>query len=265
MLKIDISHDLERLIRDVDDLHRKHIPYATALALTRTAQAAKKAVEDELPRAFDRPTRWTMNSVFFKSAKKTRLEAKVWIKDETGKGIPATKYLGPQIFGGARHFKRFEKALQRVGILPPGMMAVPAAAAELDAYGNMSRGQIVKILSFFSAFSEVGYRANITDKRRKSMWKGSEKRGVRGFEYFALSKQTGKLPPGIYLRKNYSVGELDKVAHLQKGAAKPVLLFVRAATYRKRLRFFEIAEATAQAKLPRHFGEALAHAIATAK
>lgn len=258
MLTINLQQDINRLTRSLDDLTRKQVPFATALALTRTAQDVRKAIKDEFPRVFDRPTPWTMNSLFLKPATKKRQEARVWLKDYASKGIPATKYLGPQIFGGARNFKRFEKALQRVGILPPGMIAVPGDAAKLDAYGNMSRGQIIQLLSYFSAHSEVGYLANMSEKRRAALHKRNE-----GMEYFVLRTKWGKLPPGIYQRTKTQVA--GKRGPRMQSGVKPVLIFVKPADYKKRLPFFEVAERTVLMKLDRNFEMALEQAIASAR
>ena len=44
---------------------------------------------------FDRPTPYTLNSTFVSPATKTKLKAEVKLKDESAKGLPATKYLAP--------------------------------------------------------------------------------------------------------------------------------------------------------------------------
>src|SRR3546814_6873764 len=77
-------------------------------------------------------------------------------------------------------------ALQRVG-LPGDQYAFPAAGAELDAYGNMSRGQVVRLLSYLQAFGEQGYRANATARSRARTAKVSKASGyktINGVQYF---------------------------------------------------------------------------------
>lgn len=233
--------------RNISEAGRSQIPFATAVALTRTAQRIKEAEVAALPRVFDRPTPYTMNSLYTKAATKRQLEAEVWFKDRraTSKGTPATAYLIPNVHGGDRSRKRMEVALQRVGLLPAGMIAVPGEGATLDAYGNMSRGQIVQILSWLQAFGEQGYRANSTASTRARIAKGSVKRGVRGTEYFA-SRGPGHwfgargwkqgraqhLPAGVYRRTKFGFGQ----------SIKPVLMFVRAPVYRPRFDFYGIAD-----------------------
>ncbi|CAG2129195.1 hypothetical protein [Cupriavidus numazuensis] len=247
-----------------DQLGRQ-LPYALRVALNETAKQAKQRLVDEMARRFDRPTPYTLNSIWIAYATKDRLEAKVWVKDEAGKGTPAERYLGPEVIGGQRRQKRYERALQAAGVLPSGMYTVTGQAAQLDAFGNLSRGQIVQLLSYFRAFGEQGYRANMTDKRRTNLLKGKPKQGVRGFSYFALARQEGKLPPGIYQRMAYSTAESGRIAHLQRGGAKPVLLFVRQPAYRPIFPFFDLVRETVDANLVPNFQASAAHAMATAR
>lgn len=220
--------------------------FATVVALTRTAKAVKDAEVAEMARVFDRPTRYTLNALYVRPATMARPEASVGFKDFAGKGTPAWKYLGPQIEGGARRRKRFETSLARAGLLPQGMFAVPGDAADLDAYGNMARGQIVKILSDLKAFGEVGYVAN----RRG---RGNSRRRRRAERYFVGGFGRARpLPPGIYKR----VGD---------GPAVPVVAYVRAPRYRRRFDFFRIAERTVNATFQREFDRALASALRNAR
>lgn len=233
------------------------LEFAAALALTRTAQAVKAGLESEIDRVFDRPTRWTRGALFLQSAKKNRLEAKVWIKDGWGwKTTAPERWLRPQIYGGQREMKRFERALVARGIMPAGMYAIPASGAQLDAHGNMSRGQIVQIMSYFGAFGEQGYRANMTDKRKANLAKARGGKNARaGMAYFALQKPHGGLKPGVYQRLFLAHGR----------AVRPVLVFVKRAQYQQRLNFFGIGRRVADERLPDEFKKALAQALATAR
>lgn len=232
MLSIDVSADfkqVERMLRGMPGVVDK----AAAAALNDAAWSGKKAIEQEMAKVFDRPTSYTLNSLRVQKARSNRLVAKVWVKNklDAGKGTSPEDYLLPQVYGGKRSLKRFEKALQRKGILPVGMYAVPGEGAKLDSYGNMSRGQIVQIMSYFQSFGEQGYKANMNDKSRSRLARGSKNK--RGFAYFV--SPGWHLPRGIWQRVYTAFGT----------AVKPVLMFVRAPSYGKRLRFNEIAKATA--------------------
>jgi hypothetical protein len=73
--KINVTGDAPRLL---DNLVKK-IPFATALALTRTAQAGQAAVRENMAAAFILRNRFTQNQVRIAAAKKTDLEAAVYL------------------------------------------------------------------------------------------------------------------------------------------------------------------------------------------
>lgn len=211
--------------------------YALPMALTRTAQDAKDALRRELPVVFDRPTPFTMNSTYVRPASKSDPRAWVGFRDFAGKGTPASRYLLPNVEGGARRAKGSEVQLRAAGLLPAGYFAVPGEEAELDAYGNMRRGQVVKILSAVRAFGEQGYTAN---RSRTAASRGKR----RNETYFvAPPGNRSSLPPGIYRR--------------DAADPRPVIIFVKAPQYRPRFRFYEIVEKTVRARLPIRFAEAL--------
>jgi len=99
-----IKVTLEGAKRVTEELAKaeKQVKFAAAVALTRTAQIAKREVEAEMPKVFDRPTRWSLNSLRLIPAKKDRLVARVEMKNEADKSAPATKWLSPEIEGGPR-------------------------------------------------------------------------------------------------------------------------------------------------------------------
>ena len=229
------------------------ISRATAKTLSAIAKNVRDEVTAELPKVFDRPTPWTMRSLYWRGASvdKGRMTATVWFKDFAAKGTPADKYLRPQVLGGGRGQKRMERGLQQAGILPAGMMVVPGRSAKLDAYGNISRGQIVQILAYFRAFGEQGYAANMTDKRRKNLARDKVSRATgavrKGFSYFVLRQVHNGLPPGVYMRLQYG----------EQVVLRPILIFIRSANYRPRLAFYDIASKVADRDAARLMAGAL--------
>lgn len=240
MIKIT-AYGLTDQLAELTDLAQRQIPFATALALTRTAQDVKAALEAEMPKVFDRPTRWTLNSLRLIPARKDRLLARVWIKDEADKAAPATKWLAPEVYGGSRPDKRSEAMLRARGILPAGMAVVPGTGADLDQYGNIKRGQLTKALSGIRGFGETGYTANATGSRR-SQAKGNAR------SFFVLTK-AGK-PIGIARRTGRKREDLSMF-----------LAFVDKPNYRKTLDFFGIGERVAEQRLALHFEQAMAQAL----
>ncbi len=249
---ITLDIDASRLVGAFKELETGQARYAVARTLTATVQDAQKAENLEIKDSLDSPTPLTLNSTYIKSATKDRLQAEVGIKNFAGKGTPAAKYLEAQIQGGKRQTKRFERALQAAGVMPQGYRAVPGEAAQLDQYGNMSASFIVQLLAYFKAFPEMGYKANMTDKRKAALAKGNKK-GKVGVAYF--SARDGWLHPGIWAR--YSLGH--------GSAIKPVIMFVKDADYEVRFDFFYTAEnaikRTFDGHLKRYWDEAWSTAV----
>ncbi|MPS30645.1 MAG: hypothetical protein E2576_14335 [Alcaligenaceae bacterium] len=262
-MRVGYKTDLPSAVDYIDRAGRQ-VPYATALALSRTAAAIGEAITADIARVFDRPTPYTMSAVRVIRARKESLSARVDFKDASGKGISADRYLWPQVFGGERGLKRSEKALARIG-LPTGSYAIPAAGAEMDVYGNMSRGQIVRLLSYLQAFGEQGYRANSTTKSRARMAKvGTSQDGYRrinGVVYF-VSRGRGSmsgnrrqtLPAGIWAKTGTHGVDV-----------KPVLIATKQVEYRPLLEFYETADRVANERFEVEYASALDLALATAK
>jgi hypothetical protein len=175
------------------------------------------------------------------------------VKDEAAKAVPASKWLAPEIYGGQRNAKRFELRLRHAGILGANQYAIPGTAAKLDAYGNMSRGQIVAILSDLQAHFDP--KANSTAKSRKSRERRNSRKGKSGGVYFAITTRRGRLRPGIYERTSFGFGS----------SARPVLIFTdKAPTYSKRLKFIETAQDVMAKRYAGEFKDALREAVGTA-
>lgn len=247
MIAIKINNDFGSAKAWLKGVREKQIPFATALALTRTAQDVRKELRTEISRVFDRPTNFTLNSLYLQPAKKTNLEAKVWLRDNGFR----PHYLIPQIEGGARPQKRFEQRLVRIGVMTPNQRAVPAQGATLDSHGNMSRGQIVKILSQLGSAGFQGDYSTASNSRRSKAKRQKE-------AYFVASstiERTRHLHPGIYVR-------LQRTGY---SVIKPVLMFVNRATYRKRFDFYGVAQRVVAERWDSNFNQAMAQAVATAR
>jgi hypothetical protein len=254
VITINLRYDASRITGKLLSMS-KQARYATAVALTRTAKAVQQKETLEIKDVFDRPKPFTINSIYVKSATKNDLTAAAYIKDFAGKGVPASKYLKAEIKGGFRRQKKFERALTLVGAMPPGYFAVPGESAQMDAFGNIKPSQIVQILSFFRAFPEIGYKANMTDKGRDRLAKGSKRKGTLGFEYFVGAPADGKLPLGIWQRFFFGQGT----------AIRPVLIFVKSAQYQKLFDFEYVARKAVEKEFPKFMSQAYQEAIRTAR
>lgn len=223
----------------------KQVRYATAVALTRTGKEVEKDIQQTIPQTFDRPKPQTTKGTFIKKATPATLAATVGIKDRIA------AYLAPNIGASGktpRTYKNSEKMLRAARILPDGHYTVPGAGARLDQYGNMSRGQIVQILSYFRTFGNTAInskRMNATDKYRANLARKSS-------DYFVVPVAAAGLFPGIWQR-------------VSKQEIKPVLVFVNQPQYKAIYNFNEKAQRTVQRVFEQEFKYALAEALRTAR
>lgn len=225
---LDVAGDINAFVQRLDYVQRENIPFVTAYALTKTAQDIKDEAIDVMARVFDRPTRFTLNALSVRPATKRELQAVVAFKDGFG-SVPAWRYLGPEVDGGPRVKKGFERALERAGLLRADEFCVPARGAPLDAYGNLSGSLITQMLSGLGANPDP--LSNTTTK--------SKKRNPRRGTYFVLRGVKGA-PNGIYRRTGGK-------------ALQPLLLFVGQPRYRKRFPFYETAKTVFAQRFAVHF------------
>lgn len=231
------------------------VPFAAMVALNKTAEAGRVDVVGNMRRVFDRPTPWVLNSLRVKRATKTNLVAEVAFKDKNSVE-DSRSMIEPHVDGGQRRYKGMEARLFRAGLLPAGWSAVPGGGAKLDAYGNMSRGQISQMLNVLGTYTEAGY--NKADARtRARLAKGNEKKNVYGFVYWVNpvgGKRARHLQPGVYQRVTTAFGS----------SLKPVLIFVKRARYKKRLPFYQVVDKAAAKHFPMEFDKAFEAALKTA-
>ncbi|WP_275629062.1 hypothetical protein [Pseudomonas sp. 273] len=217
---------------------------ALAHALNHTANQANQALVAEIDDVFDRPTSFTRNAIRILHATAKRLEASLWVKDEkdnNSKAQAPEDWVAPQVFGGPRVDKASERNLRSKGILPKGMFIVPAEGARLDQYGNMSRGQMIQILSGLGALEYVAGATQNATQSARSLAKGHAQ------AFFVMKR--GKRPIGIGERRGENL--------------VMVLAFVRQPQYRERFRFFDVVRRIAEddALLEANIEKALALAM----
>ena len=207
------TEGIRELIAELGAMAQEQIPYATALTITSLAGKVQAAETGTIASVFDRPTPYAINSIFKTSATKTKLTAKVWLKDRsaTSKGNAATDYLAPQILGGTRNQKPFEYWLTRAAILPAGWVTVPGRGATINQYGNISQGQITQILSAMNATPDTYQNSRRLGRVYVILWK-----------------------PGTHI--------VDGIYKMVGGQPQCVLKFVRQANYKPLFKFYEVAE-----------------------
>ena len=231
---------------------QKELPTVMAKSLTFTADKVQRGLVGIMEHTFDRPTPYTLNSLKRTVATVNKQSSSVYFKDElsrTGGGSLPSEYLTPQIHGGSRIQKRFELALQHKGVLPRGWFAVPGDFAKIDQYGNISRGQIQELLSYFAAAEmTAGYTANMTAKKKARLKRGTKKK--QGFVYFAIPPGQQKAP-GIYKR----------LSSAWSAPAFSILIFVKSVKYKPRFDFYGDGQEIADREWRPIFDQALDSAL----
>lgn len=254
-LRLDIR--VENLDRVRDTLNKLSGPQARAAyakAINDTAYKVRREMQADMARSFDRVTPFIQRSPKVFAATADKLSASIAPTLDTrnrpgtgGKvGVDPQDVLQAQEFGGRRRDKRSEAALRRVGILPAGWQtAIPLNPypGSDDGRGNLRGAFLQQLLSYMQAYSEQGYRANMTDKRKAKL---RNQQGIGniaaktvykttlGVRYFvSYGRMRGHhLAPGIWAAKG--THDVD---------VKPVLMFVRTPTYQPRLSMERIAQA----------------------
>jgi hypothetical protein len=218
--------------RSLAGFSERRLNAAAATALTWTARDVRDGIRKELPQTFDRPTPFTLNQLTLKAATAAQPVAEVGFRERAD-------FLVPQVKGGGRRQKPFERALIQAGHMPAGRFAVPGPGAPLDQYGNIPRRLLGEILSHLQAHTGTRAKRNLSTERRL---RNAQKK--IGGKYFVIDGSRKGLAPGIW----------------RQGAAardvRPMLLFVRPPQYSARFNFDGIARDIAQRRLGPNFARA---------
>lgn len=130
--------------------HAKQVEWATIEALTKTAKRLKPIMTSEVDRIFDKPVEFTRKAFGFAPATREKPYADFFVKRRQA------KYLLPNIVGGGRRQKPFERGLAT----DTGVDAywAPGKGTRLTAAGNLEKEHIEAIarrLKKTGKFSDV--------------------------------------------------------------------------------------------------------------
>lgn len=236
------------MLRQLHGMTGQEAARAYAKALNDVGFEVRRAMQAEMREVFDRPTDYILRSARVKMATADRLSVTIEPAYMGGKGVDPQKILNAQSWGGRRSDKRSEVALRRAGILPTGLQtAIPTSPypGSDDGRGNLKGSFLVQIISYFQAFGEQGYRANMTDKRKRSIHKGTKR--AAGRRYFV---SYGAMRAGARLTAKGDPDE--RMQHLAPGIwaasgtggvdVRPVILFVKQGNYQPRLEMDKVAK-----------------------
>lgn len=234
-MKITVQTDsaaMRRLLQTAE----KQARFATAVALTRTAQEVRQDIPAGLDQVFDRPTPFTKRGTYIKPAKRDALVAEVGFREIQ------SRYLKLQAEGGT-----YQPG--PAGIRLPGNI-------QLNTFGNIPRGLVAKL----KAAADNGQLSSVIARRLGASGRRKDQRGK------ALQLFVGK-PQGDSW-KDAPMGIWRRVPGVAGGPGKlvPVIVFEDTpARYRKRLDLEAIAEPVVRRVFARHLAAALKQALATAR
>lgn len=248
---------IERVKAQLEALSGAQLREASAKALTDAGYQVKRDMQRELTQRFDRPTPFILRSpkVFPATPDKLQVSIAPTYQSQFGTtggkiGVDPQQVLQAQEFGGQRRDKRSEVALRRAGILPNGFqLTIPANPfpGSEDGYGNLKGPFLVQLISYFQAFGEQGYRANMTDKSRANLARGGTAARLAKVAGPQLGRRYivsyGKMRGGARITRK---GEPDmRASNLAPGiwavlgttgaVVKPVVMFVRKGAYKPRI------------------------------
>ncbi|MBB6320577.1 hypothetical protein [Paraburkholderia tropica] len=125
IIQLSVKADVDRIERSLDTFVRQQIPFATATALTALARQVQRAEVENLRTTFRNPSPFTLRSVRMTAARKTKLEATVFVMDQ------AAGYLIPYEDGGVHKL--------------PGPALFNPKDIDLNQYGQLGRGIMAKL------------------------------------------------------------------------------------------------------------------------
>lgn len=263
-LDIRLTRGSEKVIRALDRLSGPQLREALAKGLNDGGFALREDMQREMYERFDRPTDFIIKAPKVFRATPDNLQVTVaptYRRDVATKGgkigVDPQQVLQAQEFGGKRRDKRSEAALRRAGILPAGyQLAIPAAPfpGSEDGHGNLLGAFLKHLISYFQAFREQGYKANMTKRSRDNLLiYGRTKRPRKmvgpqiGRRYIVAY---GKLRGGA---RRTSRGDFDErasnlapgiwavIGNTSNADVRPVVMFVRGGTYKPRLQLRALA------------------------
>ena len=224
---MSIVFDIGPLVRQLDDLQKKQIPFATARALSELAKDIAVFQQGVTNDAIDRPNDFTAKQSMYSTTADKRGPYTV----KVGYKRKQAAYLAP-LLGGERRSKPFEKRIDgQVKYVVAGKgLETGVNGYKLDNYGNVTEADLLELVDAKNTY-------------------GTAKRFFRGVPKGGAGHGFGD---GVYARAD----DNNKII--------PLLLFVTDAKYEKRIDF-TAAQKRAVELWPQKFEEQLAKALATAR
>ncbi len=242
---LSVRDNIKEVERQLSSIARDQLPFATAVALTRTAKVVERSLAAELKEQLENPTPYITRGTFSTSAKKQDLNATIGVRDEASRGASPAQYIQEHFTGTARGMKPYEVALQSIGALPRGMRAVPGQGIKRDRFGNPSAKDVLELIGAL--------------RRSVGVFKGKGKRTVLASWFVRLPgdsrRKVQHIEPGIWRR----------VGPLGRDGLIPAFLFIDEAKYTKQFDLRRTATKTVGLVFADELRRALDQAVRTAR
>ena len=205
---LEITVDTKAIEAALDSAPNQ-LRYATQQGINKTAYDVQGGIKQSMPTVFDRPTPFTVNSLKVFPANQTSLTAEINFK-----GKSSSHYLRPEVFGGERPQKMFEKRL--------GSYLIPGKDAPLDSYGNVSGAQIMRMLSILGLARAGQNRTDASASRKFRTLSGYKEFVVIDGNIYERVPEAGRglsakakkgLKPGAYQKS--ADGSVEKARDLK--------------------------------------------------
>lgn len=273
MVDLKIDSQLPDALKKLEGISQDKWPSILSYAANQTGYYVVNKYKQQMPSFIDRPVPFTVSSLYLKPAKPSNLAATVQWRDFADKGTSAGKYLKPEVEGGTRPQKKFERALSFAGILPGGWFAIPTKDAPIDSYGNVPASLYNQILSYLRANPDSMQNRRVEKLRSQGftkfvkgaakaalnyekMKKAEDRKRAKQMKFFAVSPDgNNPLPPGIYERVNLFGGAIRRLFNF---VSKPP-------QYKATFPFDKIGTDAANQKFPEKLQEAIQRSMQGSK
>ena len=243
MATTQITFNPEELIGKIDALEKVLLPKAATNALHKAVFETSRELSARAGKTFTSTVPFTLKSFLYGKPIRTAetIEASVFIRDDAPKGNAPADYLSPQLTGGPVYRTRFQKRLERKGILGGEMdQYMMPALGQLGARSKLPKGEYTRALWGIRAMEDVRVQGSMNTRRGyktsgQYTWVPpnlSNLVGAEGHAGYIRGLNKGKIPKaGIY-----------KV--LKSGLRQKFISLDYTPTVRRKFDFLAIAEDT---------------------
>lgn len=256
MIEFKITADTDKLQRKLNNLINTQMPYATSLAINETLKTLETYNRALMERAFDRPTRFTLNAFYVQYSNKRKLHGALRRKDM----VVGRHYLEVQDRGGQRPVKGFENNFKmRLAYRGIILGVLPTENTPLNGHGNMTMAFVNKVSSQLEIMRDPASNKGYAKKSKS----GRRSRAVRYMvpDVDHPLAQAGRGGPGVYAVQPDPLGKKRTGSRVQK-----VLNFAQnPPKYRKRTDFDNKMKRAAANLMPKKMRSGIRRALATAR